>query len=83
MRANRTSWAGTSHKHINIRFFVINDRIIRKELNIEWCPTNDMIGYFMTNPTQGSLFKKFRNLIMGGISTIKNIKESESKKKSK
>ena len=44
-----------------------------------------MIGYFTTKPTQGSLFKKFRDLIMGVIPTkeeTKEIKESDIKKKS-
>jgi hypothetical protein len=36
---------------------------------VEWCPTKDMIVDFMTKPLQGSVFKKFRDLIMGAIST--------------
>jgi hypothetical protein len=36
-----------------------------KELSVEWCPTGDMIGDFMTKPTQGALFIKFRDQIMG------------------
>ena len=37
------------------------------ELNVEWCPTNDMIGYLMTKTTQAIIFKKFIDLIMGVI----------------
>ena len=54
-------------KHINIRYFFITDRINKKELKVEWCPTADMTGDFMTKPTQGSLFRKFRDLIMGVV----------------
>ena len=45
----------------------------------------DMIGNFITKPSQGSLFKKFRDLIMVVIpikKDIKEIKESDIKKKS-
>ncbi len=52
-------------KHINIRYFFVTDRINNKELEVEWCPTAEMTGDFMTKPTQGKLFKKFRDQIMG------------------
>jgi hypothetical protein len=52
-------------KHINIRYYFVTDRINQKELTVEWCPTGDMIGDFMTKPTQGALFKRFRDQIMG------------------
>ena len=35
-----------------------------------WCPTGDMIADYATKPLQGSLFKNFRDQIMGVISTI-------------
>jgi hypothetical protein len=35
-----------------------------KEVRIEHCPTEHMLGDFFTKPVQGALFKKFRNLIM-------------------
>ena len=78
-----SSIKGTNH--INICLFSITDRISKKELYIEWCPTNEMIGYFMAKPTQGSLFKHFIYLIMGFIpikKDIKEIKEIDIKKKS-
>jgi hypothetical protein len=54
-------------KHINIRYYFVTDRINQQGLTIEWCPTGDMITDFMTKPTQGALFKKFRDQIMGVI----------------
>jgi hypothetical protein len=54
-------------KHINIRYFFITDRIANGDLSIEWCPTLDMIGDYMTKPLQGALFCKFRDLIMGVV----------------
>jgi len=54
-------------KHINIRYFFITDRISKGEVSVDWCPTADMIGDFATKPTQGALFRKFRDQIMGVV----------------
>jgi hypothetical protein len=54
-------------KHINIRYFFITDRIQKKELSVEWCPTENMIGDYATKPLQGAAFKKFRDYIMGVV----------------
>jgi len=51
-------------RHINIRYFFVTDRVEKNELNIEYCPTEQMIGDFFTKPLQGWKFKKFRDLIM-------------------
>ena len=55
-------------KHINVRYFFITDRISKGEARVEWCPTKDMVADFMTKPLQGSVFTKFRDLIMGSLS---------------
>ena len=53
-------------RHLNIRYFLITDKLERKEVSaIEYCPTEEMLGDILTKPLQGSLFKKFRNAIMG------------------
>ena len=54
-------------KHINIRYFFITDRVKKGEVSIVWCPTDDMIGDYATKPLQGSLFRKFRDQIMGVV----------------
>jgi hypothetical protein len=46
-------------KHINIRYFFITDRLSNEEVSVVWCPTEDMIGDYATNPLQGALFWKF------------------------
>ena len=51
-------------KHVDMRYFFITDRIEKKEVSVEYCPTEDMIGDFFTKPLQGSLFRKFRALIL-------------------
>ena len=51
-------------KHINVRYFFVKDRIESGEVAIRYCPTGDMIGDFFTKPLQGSLFRKFRNILL-------------------
>ena len=52
-------------KHINIRFFFVTDMVRKGKVTPTRCPTTEMIGDFWTRPTQGSLFRKHRDLIMG------------------
>jgi hypothetical protein len=51
-------------RHINIRYYFITDRIGRHEVQVKYCPTDDMIADFYTKPLNGGKFRKFRNLIM-------------------
>ena len=60
----RTS-AGPKSRHINIRYFWMKDRIRTEHITIRHCPTLQMIGDFFTKPLQGSLFRKFRDVILG------------------
>ena len=53
-------------RHINIRYFLVTDKIKRGEISVvEHCPTEEMIADYLTKPLQGALFRKFRNAIMG------------------
>jgi hypothetical protein len=61
-------------RHINIRYFFITDRVNMKEVEIEWCPTKEMVADFMTKPLQGSHFRRMRDLIMG----MTSVKRSKS-----
>ena len=51
-------------RHINVRYFFINDKIENKEVKVVYCPTGNMAADMFTKPLQGSLFKKFRDEIM-------------------
>ncbi len=44
-----------------------------KEIEIEWCPTKEIVADFITKPLQGSHFRRLRDLIMG-MSSIKKAK---------
>ena len=39
--------------------------IKKGRLNVDWCPTTEMVVDFFTKPNQGALFRRFRDLIMG------------------
>ena len=44
------------------------DRIKKGEVTVEWCLTYEMTGDFFTKPNQGSLFRRFRDMIMVVVS---------------
>ena len=56
--------SGKRTKHINIRYFFITDRIENGELEVQYCPTDNMVADFFSKPLQGSKFTEFRKLIM-------------------
>ena len=57
-------------KHIAIRYFFVTDKIKSGEISAKWCPTGEMIANFLTKPLQGAMFIKFRDLLMGIVSTV-------------
>ena len=52
-------------RHIEIRYYLVADRVAKGDLRIVWCPTEQMIADFLTKPLQGKAFVKFRDLLMG------------------
>ncbi len=71
LERNGKASSGKRTRHINIRYFFITDRVNMKEVSIEWCPTKDMVADFMTKPLQGSHFRRFRDIIMGKVRSVK------------
>jgi hypothetical protein len=57
--------AGPNSRHIDIRYFFIKDRIGLESLDVQHCPTEQMLADFFTKPLQGSLFRKFRDVVLG------------------
>ena len=50
---------------LNIRYFFLTDQAEKGNVSIEYCPTGQMIGDFMSKPLQGAKFLDFRASIMG------------------
>ena len=64
LEVNGKESSGKRTRHFDIKYFYVTDLISRKELEIAYCPTEDMLADFMTKPTTGPLFRKLRKLIM-------------------
>jgi hypothetical protein len=43
----------------------MKDRVKSENIKIVYCPTEQMLADFFTKPLQGSLFEKFRKVLMG------------------
>ena len=52
-------------RHLNIRYFMVTDQVQKGNMTIKYCPTDDMIGDFMTKGLQGIKFAKFHKAILG------------------
>ena len=50
---------------MDIRYFFIKDRVKSEGLEIQYCPTEEMLADFYTKPLQGALFRKFRAVLLG------------------
>jgi hypothetical protein len=51
-------------RHINIRYYYIKDCFDKRQLDIKYCTTDDMLGDFPSKPLQGKKFIKHRKTIM-------------------
>ncbi|CAJ1968219.1 unnamed protein product [Cylindrotheca closterium] len=65
LEENGRKSAGKRSRAINIRYFFITDQIEKGNVKIKYCPTDNMIWNFMTQPLQSEKFCKFRDLILG------------------
>jgi len=57
-------------RRFDIRYFYIMDLIQRKECEIKYCPTKEMVADYHTKPLMGARFAKFRDKIMNVQATI-------------
>jgi hypothetical protein len=64
---NRKASSGKRTRHINIRYFFITDRIAKKVVAIQYCPTKQRVADYLTKALQGALFYKFRDQILGVV----------------
>jgi hypothetical protein len=69
LETNGRQSAGKQSRHIDIRYFFLKDRLKSENIQIKHCPTELMIADFFTKPLQGTLFTKFRAVILGHMHT--------------
>ena len=65
LETNRREISSKMTRRIIITFYFIKDHIIRKELNLKQCSTDDTLEKFPRKPLQGIKFNKFKKQIMG------------------
>ena len=64
LESNGRESAGKRSRHLNIRLFFVKDQKDKGNISIHYCPTDQMLGDYMTKPVQGDKFKAFRKEIM-------------------
>ena len=52
-------------RHVDIRYFFVQDKIDKGEISVEYRPTDIMLADYLTKPLQGRKFHLFRAVIMG------------------
>ena len=67
LEKNGRASCGQKSRHIDVRYFFMKDRIKTEDITVTYCPTEAMLADFFTKPLQGSLFRKFRQVIMGYV----------------
>ena len=69
---NGKSSSGQRTRALNIRYFYVTDQVIRGNVVIEYCPTDQMMGDYMTKPLQGRIFNRWRDAIMNSGYSMTN-----------
>ena len=52
-------------RHIDIRFYFVNDRVKSGDVRVEYLRTEEMIADMLTKPIQGQRFRFLRDKLMG------------------
>ena len=73
MKVNCWNSCTGNSRHIDIRYFFVHDRVKKGELNVTYCPTDNVSTDLFTKPLQGAIFKKFRSAIMGFVDQNVNL----------
>ena len=59
--------SGSRTRHIDIKYFYIKQFLDSKDLEIDHLGRENMVADFFASPRQGSVFRRFRGIIMGEI----------------
>ena len=63
LEENGRQSVGKRSRHLNIRYFFVTDVIKKGLIQVEYCPTGDMVADCFTKPLQGLFFKKLKRLV--------------------
>ena len=70
LESNGRASAGSRSRHINIRYFFIHDMKEKGHIKIEYCPTDKILGDYMSKPLHGKKFNEQRNAIMNLVPSV-------------
>jgi len=63
---------------LNIRYFFVTDQVEKGNIIIRYCPTDHMLGDFMSKPLQGKKFAYFKDRILGNVPSLVPDQDSRS-----
>ena len=58
LEKNGRGLCGQKSRHVDVRFFWIKDRIRSGNIDLRYCPTEDMMADYFTKPLRGAAFQK-------------------------
>jgi hypothetical protein len=65
LHRNGTNSSPRNTRHINTCYFFLKDKTKSGEVEVVFCPSEEMIADFFTKPIQGKSFMDLRKIIMG------------------
>jgi hypothetical protein len=69
LESNGRASAGKRSRHLNIRYFFIHDLKEKGHITIEYCPTEKILGDYMSKPLHGRKYNDQRDAIMNLVPT--------------
>ena len=64
LETNGLRSAGKRSHHLNIRYFFVADQKAKGHIDIQYCPTDEMVADYFTKPLHGAKFQHFREVIL-------------------
>ena len=64
MAKNGRRSSGKRTRHLNIRYYFVKDKIDSGDIELQYCPTKDMIADILTKPLQGVAFRELRRKLL-------------------
>jgi hypothetical protein len=74
---NGTRSSGKRTRHLDLRYFFTTDRVDKKEVRVEYCPTEVMRAAPHTKPLQGRLFREHRDWLLNTTVSTQVIESQE------
>lgn len=77
LETNGKESSGKRTRHFDIKLFYVTDLVTQKELDIKYCPTQDMLADYITKPLTGSQFVRQRESIMNFNDELSRVEQQE------